>query len=82
MPADVPELPSPANQAACWPQLPPGKVSRCWHAALEYAGDGAWDWNIVSGAMFFGPRFKAMLGYDATFAATFDAFLRDRKSVV
>jgi len=76
MPADVPELPSPANQAACWPQLPPGKVSRCWHAALEYAGDGAWDWNIVSGAMFFGPRFKAMLGYDATFAATFDAFLR------
>jgi PAS domain S-box-containing protein len=35
-----------------------------WKYALEGAGDGVWDWDLSSGAMFFSTRWKQMLGYD------------------
>jgi PAS domain S-box-containing protein len=34
-----------------------------WKFALESAGDGIWDWNILTGEVFFSPQYKAMLGY-------------------
>lgn len=33
--------------------------------ALESAGDGAWDWNIETGAVVFSENLWAMLGYEA-----------------
>jgi PAS domain S-box-containing protein len=35
-----------------------------WKLALESAGDGVWDWNLVTGEEFFSPGIKAMFGYD------------------
>ncbi len=34
-----------------------------WKFALEGAGDGAWDWNLATGTVFFSRRWKEMLGY-------------------
>lgn len=34
-----------------------------WKFAIEGAGDGLWDWNIQTGAAFYSPRYKDMLGY-------------------
>lgn len=31
--------------------------------ALNEAADGLWDWNVVSGEVFFSPQLKQMLGY-------------------
>jgi len=31
--------------------------------ALEGAGDGVWDWNIISGQMHYSEKWKLMLGY-------------------
>lgn len=46
-----------------------------WQFALEGGGDAVWDWNISSGGMLFGPRYKAMLGYgEDEFGNTFEAF--------
>jgi two-component system, cell cycle sensor histidine kinase and response regulator CckA len=34
-----------------------------WQFALEGAGDGVWDWDVITGSVFFSTRWKAMLGY-------------------
>lgn len=35
-----------------------------WKFALEGAESGVWDWNIVTGAVFYSPRLMTMLGYE------------------
>ncbi|MDI1249201.1 MAG: PAS domain-containing protein [Lacunisphaera sp.] len=35
-----------------------------WQFALEGAGDGVWDWDVVNQRLFFSPKWKRMLGYD------------------
>lgn len=34
-----------------------------WKFAIEGAGDGLWDWNILTGKAFYSPRYKSMLGF-------------------
>ncbi len=34
-----------------------------WQFALEGAGDGVWDWNLQTDAIFLSRQLKAMLGY-------------------
>ena len=34
-----------------------------WTFALEGAGDGVWDWDLVTGKAFLSKRWKAMLGW-------------------
>ncbi|WP_051229373.1 sensor domain-containing protein [Paludibacterium yongneupense] len=35
-----------------------------WRLALAGAGDGIWDWDATSDALFLSTRYKEMLGYD------------------
>ncbi|AOW14760.1 hypothetical protein LPB72_04565 [Hydrogenophaga crassostreae] len=35
-----------------------------WRLAMESAGDGVWDWNLVTGEEFVSERIKTMFGYD------------------
>ncbi|MGM9427021.1 hybrid sensor histidine kinase/response regulator [Hydrogenophaga sp. MI9] len=34
-----------------------------WKLALDSAGDGVWDWNMVTGEEYVSPRIKAMYGF-------------------
>lgn len=34
-----------------------------WQFALQGAGDGVWDWNLETNAVYYSPRWIAMLGY-------------------
>jgi PAS domain S-box-containing protein len=48
-----------------------------WKLALESAGDGVWDWNLVTGEEFFSVGIKRMFGYEdadiANLSAEFDS---------
>ncbi len=35
-----------------------------WKFAIESAGDGLWDWDVRTGAVFYSGRWKAMLGFE------------------
>ena len=46
-----------------------------WQFALEGGGDGVWDWNLQTNAVYFSPRYVAMMGYDTeAFGQTLESF--------
>ncbi|MCW5672013.1 MAG: PAS domain-containing protein [Hydrogenophaga sp.] len=49
-----------------------------WKLALESAGDGVWDWNLVTGEEFFSRGIKAMFGYGEEDIANLSAELDAR----
>ena len=39
--------------------------------------DGIWDWNLITGTVYYSPRYKAILGYDDhEFPGIFDSWLK------
>ncbi len=35
-----------------------------WQVAIESAGDGLWDWDILANRAYYSPQWKRMLGYE------------------
>jgi PAS domain S-box-containing protein len=56
--------------------------------ALDAANEGLWDWNLVTGANYYGPRYYTILGYAAgELPAAYDTWLNllhpdDRETAV
>ncbi|WP_372769744.1 response regulator [Pseudoalteromonas sp.] len=56
--------------------------------AVEGSNDGLWDWDILTGSVFFSPRFRVLLGYDnekeypSTLSSFFNALHPDDKARV
>ena len=56
--------------------------------ALEAANEGLWDWNLITGACYFGPRYYMILGYEpGEIAPSYDALMSllhpdDRTAIV
>lgn len=42
--------------------------------AMQGANDGIWDWELVTGGLYFSPRFKQILGIPETTEVTLDIF--------
>jgi PAS domain S-box-containing protein len=56
-----------------------------WKFALEGNGDGVWDWNIISDAVYLSPQWKKIVGYaddelTSTFATWEDRIHPDDKT--
>lgn len=49
-----------------------------WKFALEGAGDGVWDWNVLLDTVIFSPRYKEMVGYTDQDIADNEAAWRQR----
>lgn len=43
-----------------------------WSSALEGSALGVWDWNLISGSMYYSPYYKQLLGYDSDEISGFD----------
>jgi diguanylate cyclase (GGDEF)-like protein/PAS domain S-box-containing protein len=49
-----------------------------WKLALECAGDGVWDWDLVTGVEVFSDRFREMYGLDAVSVPDLAAAMDER----
>ncbi|MDX8378862.1 MAG: sensor domain-containing diguanylate cyclase [Gallionella sp.] len=49
-----------------------------WKFALEGAGDGVWDWNVLQDTVIFSPRYKEIVGYTDQDIADNEAAWRQR----
>lgn len=53
------------------------KSEELWQFALEGAGDGVWDWDMVTNQTYFSRYWKAMIGYEEyEFENTFECWSR------
>lgn len=74
--SSVSPIASDEQQPEAWLRPDPGSMGDAWQLALESAGDGAWNWNIVADTFSSGPHFKAMLGYaDDEFGSSYNDLL-------
>lgn len=66
----------PARDANALPAAQAGQEENPWRLALEGAGGGVWDWDLVSNTQIHSPQWEALLGYDGTeLAGNYEQFL-------